>query len=226
MSRISYSCLKFSLYFLCFFIIGFVLGTHYWPTLVQVRCLLSVIPTTTFQEKYSFYEHFQYRTVNTCQNESSKIFLTIAIISSHERLLIYLPSMLETWMSIATIEIEMIIFVEEESFGTEDFIQKLFFQLNKNQTIKSCLYIVKLKHVQNEYPPQKKSFYAMKFMYEYYRQRTSWLLRLDDNAYVNVEELSKWLTSIEHRRPLYIGQSGAGRRNGPAIHFPPGQVIE
>ena len=65
----------------------------------------------------------------------------------------------------------------------------------------------------------------MKFIYTFYQQRTSWLLRLDDNAYVNIEKLLKWLKSIDHNQPLYIGQGGTGRQNGPAIHFPPGKVI-
>ena len=226
MSRISYHRLKFSLYFLYFFILGFVLGTRYWQTFVRIRCAPSLTQTTTLRRKDSFYDHFEYRTIKTCQNEKSNILLTIAILSSYERLLIYLPAMVETWMLTTTIEIEIIIFIEEKSIGTEEFIQKLFFQLNKHPTIKSCLFIVKLKYVQNEYPPQKKSFYAMKFIYTYYRQRTSWLLRLDDNAYVNIEELTKWLISIDHRRALYIGQSGSGRQNGPAIYFPPGKVIK
>ncbi len=66
----------------------------------------------------------------------------------------------------------------------------------------------------------------MKFIYTFYQHRTLWLLRLDDNAYVNIEELIKWLKSIDHKQALYIGQGGSGRQNGPAIHFPTGQVIE
>ncbi|CAF5195223.1 unnamed protein product, partial [Rotaria magnacalcarata] len=139
----------------------------------------------------SFYNHFQYRTTHTCQNHTSKIFLTIAVLSSHERLNEYLPAIFETWLLTATIEIEIIIFLEEQYEGTEEFIEKLFSKSNEH--IQSCFYIVKLKHVENEYPPQKKSFYAMKFLYSFYQHRTSWILRLDDNAYVNIPDLVLWL---------------------------------
>jgi hypothetical protein len=64
----------------------------------------------------------------------------------------------------------------------------------------------------------------MKFLYTYYQHRTSWILRLDDNAYVNIPQLIKWLKSIDHQRALYIGQGGTGRQNEPTIHFPPGKV--
>jgi len=224
MSHPSNSYLRFPLCLLCFFLIGFVFGIRYWPILVQIECPPSLIQTSWIKSS-SFYDHFQYRTLKTCRNINSKIFLTIAILSSYERLSIYLPAILNTWILTTTNEIEIILFIEEKSFHTEEFIEKIFLQLNQNQLIKSCLFIVKLKHVENNYPPQKKSFYAMKFIYTFYHQRTSWLLRLDDNAYVNIEEFVKWLKSIDHRRPLYIGQSGTGRQNGPAIHFPSGEVI-
>ncbi|CAF5222120.1 unnamed protein product, partial [Rotaria magnacalcarata] len=123
----------------------------------------------------------------------------------------------------ATIEIEIIVFIEEKSSTTEESIQKIFLKLNQN--IKACLFIVKLKNVENSYPPQKKSFYAMKFIYAFYRHRTSWLLRLDDNAYVNIDELTKWLKSINSKENLYIGQGGSGRRNGVPIHFPSGKYF-
>jgi hypothetical protein len=228
MQRVAFSHLKHNVFILCFFFIGFILGLHYWQVIIQNPCPSSSYSPTPIKLQSSFYNHFQYRTIKTCQNETSNIFLTIAVLSSYERLFLYLPAILETWVLTATVEIEIIIFLEEKFIGTEEFIQKIFLQLNKNrnQKIQACLFIVKLKHVENDYPPQKKSFYAMKFIYTYYQQRTSWVLRLDDNAYVNIQELTKWLKSIDHQQALYIGQGGTGRRNGPAIHFQPGQVIK
>jgi chondroitin sulfate synthase len=126
---------------------------------------------------------------------------------------------------LTTNEIEIILFLEEKSMINEESIEKIFFQLNQHQQIQACLFLVKLKYVENIYPPQKKSFYAMKFLYTFYQQRTFWLLRLDDNAYVNIEKLLPWLKSIDHQRALYIGQSGSGRRNGPPIHLPDGQYF-
>jgi chondroitin sulfate synthase len=226
MPRMAFHRWKHSLFVICFFFLGFFFGLYYWRLILPNHCP-SIIPYFPVKlniiKSTSFYNHFQYRTIETCQNQTSKIILTIAVLSSYERLVDYLPAILETWILTTTNEIEIIIFLEEKTSGTEEFLQKIFFNLNKN--IKSCLFIVKLKHVENDYPPQKKSFYAMKFIYTYYRQRTFWVLRLDDNAYVNIQELMKWLKSIDHQQALYIGQGGTGRRNGPAIHFPPGKYF-
>jgi hypothetical protein len=150
MSRISY--LKSSLYIIYFCLIGFIFGIFYWQTFIRIHCNRSI------KIKSSFYDHFQYRTINTCKNDNSKLFLTIAILSSYERLLIYLPSIINTWISITTNEIEIILFLEEKSLLNEELIEKFFFQLNQNQKLKSCLFIVKLKYVENNYPPQKKKF--------------------------------------------------------------------
>jgi hypothetical protein len=109
---------------------------------------------------------------------------------------------LNTWALDTTHEIEIIIFLEEKSLITEESIEKIFFHLNQNLQIQACLFIVKLKYVENIYPPQKKSFYAMKFLYTFYSQRTFWFLRLDDNAYVNIEKLLPWLKSIDYQRAL------------------------
>ncbi|CAF0791721.1 unnamed protein product [Adineta ricciae] len=197
-------------------------GTHYWSAVVQFQCSSTTMPRTPRLES-SFYEHFQYRTMKTCRNESKQIFLTIAILSSYERLLIYLPSILNTWALLATNEVEIIIFIEEKFSIPEESIEKLFLRITPS--MQSCLFTVKLKHVENAYPPQKKSFYAMKFMHIFYAQRTSWILRLDDNAYVNIEDLVRWLKSLDHTRILYIGQGGTGRRNGPPIHLLPGEYF-
>jgi hypothetical protein len=226
MPRIAWNRWKHSLFLICFFFIGFTLGLQYWHIILPKHCssISSFSPTPLKINSPLFYDHFQYQTIKTCRNETSKIFLTIAVLSSYERLIDYLPAMLETWVLTATIEIEIIIFLEEKSLYKEEYLKEIFFQLNQN--IPSCLFIVKLKHVENIYPPQKKSFYAMKFLYTYYRERTSWILRLDDNAYVNIPQLVKWLKSIDHQRALYIGQGGTGRQNEPSIHFPPGKVNE
>ena len=217
MSRISSNYLKSSFCVISFFLLGFLVGRSYWP---HIGCT-----TTRVHRRSSFYDHFPYRTIETCRTDRSKLFLTIAVLSSFERLAIYLPSILNTWALTSTNTIEIIIFLEEKSFHSKESPEKIFFQFNANSSIQACLFLVQLKHVENTYPPQKKSFYAMKFLHIFYEQRTSWFLRLDDNAYVNLEKLYRWLNSIDHRRALYIGQSGSGRRNGSAIYFPPGEYF-
>lgn len=221
MRRIARSILKHGLFVLCFFFVGFFIGINYWQIFVRIHCPPLVTP---FSISSSFYNHFNYRTIRTCSNGSSKLFLTIAVLSSYERLFIYLPAIFETWALNSSNEVEIIFFLEEKFNGTEHLIRKIFTKFNKK--IQACIYLVKLKHVKNNYPPQKKSFYAMKYIYIHYRYRTSWILRLDDNAYVHIFALIKWLKSLDHRQALYIGQGGSGRQKGPAIYFQPGQVIK
>lgn len=209
---------------LFFVFVGFVCGLSGWSSVVSLYC--PPAPRLTSESSSAFYDHFDYRTTGTCRNENSKKFLTIAVLSSGERLFNYLPAILETWAMEATEDIEILIFLEENSTETDGFLEETFSRVNSNhqRRYSACLFIVRLKNVENDYPPQKKSFFAMKFLYMYYADRTSWILRLDDNAYVHSLSLLLWLKLIDHQRALYIGQGGTGRRQGPAIHFPPGQV--
>lgn len=222
-SRIVFNHWKANLSLICCFFLAFFLGLNFWQFILpDTSCSHSLqsIPI----DYQSFYNHFYYRTLSCCTNERTNLFLIIAVLSSYERLLTYLPAMFETWILTTTIEIEIVLFLEENSFDREDFLDRLFTNLNQ-RNLSSCLFMVKLKHVPNEYPPQRKSFYAMKFLHMFYRHRTAWILRLDDNAYVNIPQLIPWLKSIDHRQALYIGQGGTGRPKGPAIHFPPGKYF-
>ena len=220
-ARLVFTHWKANFSLICCFFLTFFLGLNFWQFLLPNSCPSSLPIAIDYR---SFYEHFYYRTLTGCTNERTKIFLTIAVLSSYERLFQYLPAMFETWVLTTTIEIEIILFIEENSFDREEFFDRLFANLNQRH-LPSCLFMVKLKHVQNEYPPQRKSFYAMKFLHMFYRDRTAWILRLDDNAYVNIPQLIPWLKSIDHRQALYIGQGGTGRPSGPAIHFPPGKYF-
>ena len=220
LARLCFSKHKYLI--LCFLVVGFFCGLRLWPFVLPPYC-----PPANRLSSSAFYEHFEYRTIDTCRNSSSPKFLTVAVLSSDERLFNYLPAILETWAMEATQDVEIVIFLEENSTESEDFLHATFSRVNSLQRLKysACLFIVKLKDVENDYPPQRKSFFAMKFLYMYYAHRTSWILRLDDNAYVHSLALLLWLKSIDHQRALYIGQGGTGRRQGPAIYFSPGQVI-
>ena len=224
MTRLFHKYFKSNAQFIVFVLVGFTCGLYYWHSYAKLRCSAIFSRAETSTTDRLFYDHFSYRTGSACRNGTSPIFLTISILSSFERLKLYLPAILETWLLTTDREVEVILFLEENSTTREDWIKSFFSELNRNQPIQACFYIVKLKHVENDYPPQKKSFFAMKYLHTFYRQRTQWLLRLDDNAYVHVEELVHWLKSIDHRRTLYLGQCGFGRKTGPAIQCPPGKV--
>jgi len=207
-------------------LVGFVIGFYFGQQILFHYCLkqLSVDEDISIYRTY-FYEHFQYKTNSTCHVNRMKPFLTVAILSSFERLTVYLPAIIQTWLLTTTVDVEIIVFLEEQSQINQDYLNRYFFSLINYSNISSCFYIVQLKHVQNEYPPQKKSFYAMKYLYTFYSSRTSWILRLDDNAYVNIPRLIPWLKSLDHEQIFYIGQGGNGRRQGPAIYFPPGKYF-
>ena len=224
MTRLVNSDFKSRLLLVCFLLVGFVLNSFHWQSSRRWHCLRSTNDARRPWTNASFYEHFPFRTEQTCSSASSQIFLTVLVLSSCERLTVFLPSILETWARAATQDMEIVVVIEEGSCHNDAWLDELFSQLNEKQAIQSCLFVVKLRHVTNDYPPQKKSFYAMKFIYAFYAKRTSWLLRLDDNAYVQPDKLASWLRSIDSRRTLYIGQSGAGRRNESSIEFPPGKV--
>jgi hypothetical protein len=224
MTRLADSDFKSQLLLVCFLLVGFTLGSFHWQSSLRWHCPRSPNGARQPWTNASFYEHFPYRTERTCPTAPSEIFLTVLVLSSCERLKVYLPSILETWARAATQDTEIVVAIEQDSCHNDEWLDELFSRLNEKQSIQSCLFLVKLKHVTNDYPPQKKSFYAMKFIYAFHGKRTSWLLRLDDNAYVQLDKLAPWLRSIDSRRALYIGQSGSGRRNESAIEFPPGKV--
>ena len=71
--------------------------------------------------------------------------------------------------------------------------------------------IIQLKNVSDYvYPPQKKSFTMLKYLSDNYLDNFEWFIRLDDDAYVNLEKLELLLRSIDSREPIYMGSPGEG----------------
>uniref|UniRef100_A0A182J0V2 Hexosyltransferase n=1 Tax=Anopheles atroparvus TaxID=41427 RepID=A0A182J0V2_ANOAO len=70
--------------------------------------------------------------------------------------------------------------------------------------------LVALKGVDDRYPPQKKSFMMLHYMYEHYIDRFEWFARADDDVYVRADRLEKFLRSIDSSKPQFIGQAGRG----------------
>lgn len=66
--------------------------------------------------------------------------------------------------------------------------------------------VVALKGVDDRYPPQKKSFQMLYYMYEHYIDRFEWFARADDDVYVNTRKLEKFLRSIDSSKPQFIGK--------------------
>lgn len=65
--------------------------------------------------------------------------------------------------------------------------------------------VVGLRGVDDRYPPQKKSFRMLYYMYEHYIDRFEWFARADDDVYINTRKLEKFLRSIDSSKPQFIG---------------------
>lgn len=70
--------------------------------------------------------------------------------------------------------------------------------------------VVRLKGVDDSYPPQKKSFMMLKYMYEKYGDKYEWFMRADDDVFVKTERLELFLRNINSSKPMFIGQAGKG----------------
>lgn len=70
--------------------------------------------------------------------------------------------------------------------------------------------LVPLQTVDDSYPPQKKSFLMLLYMYENYGDKFEWFMRADDDVYVRGDKLGKFLRSVDSRKAQFIGQAGRG----------------
>lgn len=73
-------------------------------------------------------------------------------------------------------------------------------------SVSASLPVIALKGVDDRYPPQKKSFRMLYYMYEHYIDRFEWFARADDDVYINTEKLGKFLRSIDSLKPQFIGK--------------------
>lgn len=65
--------------------------------------------------------------------------------------------------------------------------------------------VVALKNVDDRYPPQKKSFMMLYYMYKHFIDKFEWFARTDDDVYINTHKLEKFLRSIDSSKPQFIG---------------------
>ncbi|CAH1118840.1 unnamed protein product [Phaedon cochleariae] len=70
--------------------------------------------------------------------------------------------------------------------------------------------LVALPGVDDSYPPQKKSFMMLRYMYEEFADQYEWFLRADDDVYIRTDRLEELLRSVDSRKPWFIGQTGRG----------------
>ncbi|CAK9819676.1 Chondroitin sulfate synthase 1 [Anthophora quadrimaculata] len=99
-----------------------------------------------------------------------------------------------------------------ETWGKELPGKIAFFSSESSTVPENCpdLPLVSLPRVDDTYPPQKKSFMMLQYMWNNYGDRFEWFLRADDDVYVRTDRLEELLRSVDSRRAMYIGQAGRG----------------
>ncbi|XP_066583184.1 chondroitin sulfate synthase 1 [Prorops nasuta] len=99
-----------------------------------------------------------------------------------------------------------------ETWGKELPGKIAFFSSEFSTVPENCpdLPLVPLPRVDDSYPPQKKSFLMLQYMWNNFGDRFEWFFRADDDVYVRTDRLEKLLRSVDSKRPMYIGQAGRG----------------
>ncbi|KYM75765.1 Chondroitin sulfate synthase 1 [Atta colombica] len=99
-----------------------------------------------------------------------------------------------------------------ETWGKELPGKIAFFSSESSTVPENCpdLPLVPLPRVDDTYPPQKKSFMMLQYMWNNFGDRFEWFLRADDDVYVRPDRLETLLRSVDSRRAMYIGQAGRG----------------
>ena len=74
------------------------------------------------------------------------------------------------------------------------------------------LKILPLTVKEDTYPPQRKSFMMLRYMYENHLDQYEWFVRADDDVYVNGDKLTVFLSSLNSSKLYFIGQPAFGRK--------------
>ncbi|CAD5210445.1 unnamed protein product [Bursaphelenchus xylophilus] len=86
----------------------------------------------------------------------------------------------------------------------------LFFVAEDTVSVYPEMPLVRLKGVDDTYPPQKKSFAMLRWMYDNHLDDFDWFLRADDDLYVRGDLLEEFLRSLDPSKTHFIGQAGLG----------------
>lgn len=99
-----------------------------------------------------------------------------------------------------------------ETWGKEIPGTIAFFSSETSKVPENCtdLPLVALPTVDDGYPPQKKSFLMLQYMWNNFGDKYEWFLRADDDVYVRTDKLEKFLRSVDSKKSMYIGQAGRG----------------
>jgi hypothetical protein len=122
--------------------------------------------------------------INLPRVSQKKQLILIAVMTSKDFLTTRAPTVIRTWA--------------EKIPG-----QVIFFSSEGSTTNDSRINLVSLPAVTDTYPPQKKSFLMMKYIYDHYLNKFEWFMRVDDDVYIRTDNLEKLLRSIDNRNFNY-----------------------
>ena len=105
------------------------------------------------------------------EKKGKKDFILIGVMTAKKYLYSRIISSFETWAT--NIPGKVLYFSSE---GSEKVAPK-------------GLPVIGLKGVDDSYPPQKKSFLMIKYMYEYYGDQYEWFVRADDDVYIKSDKM-------------------------------------
>jgi chondroitin sulfate synthase len=86
----------------------------------------------------------------------------------------------------------------------------LFFVAEDTYSEHDDMPLIRLKGVDDVYPPQKKSFAMMRWLSDNYLEDFDWFIRADDDLYIRGEQLETFLRSLDPTKPHFLGQAGLG----------------
>lgn len=72
--------------------------------------------------------------------------------------------------------------------------------------------LVRLRDVDDSYPPQKKSFYMLQYMWLALGDQYEWFMRADDDVYIRPDRMERFLRSVNSSKAHFIGQAGRGNQ--------------
>uniref|UniRef100_A0A6A7G7Z9 Hexosyltransferase n=2 Tax=Hirondellea gigas TaxID=1518452 RepID=A0A6A7G7Z9_9CRUS len=87
---------------------------------------------------------------------------------------------------------------------------KIAFFTSENSVSNSKIPIIRLKGVDDSYPPQKKSFMMLKYMHDHFLNNFEFFMRADDDLYSRPDKLERFLRSVNSSQLQFIGQTGRG----------------
>ena len=157
----------------------------------KVKCKEKI---TTTAQNYTVPTRSRIRHSNVSMElKAAKYFLIIGIMTADRFIETRAKTIRDTWSN------------------TSEPVKVVFFCGEKGNKSLNYYDLVRLPGVTDSYPPQKKSFFMLKYIYEHYMNEFHWFVRADDDVYIRSEKLSEVLRSYSSSEDLMFGQAGVGK---------------